>query len=103
MQLGQNPVSNTMVLKGTPQEFGEFIGWPDFTDERELAVAVGHLASETGVTARTPIPLPYGQFPWNLQGTWQAFAELIGMPEAVSKEDMLDAFRDIHPYVTVVT
>ncbi len=84
-----------LTLRGTPSEFADIVGFPDYDTLEELKSVVGCITEDTRVVALL------SREPWELSGTWKAFTESIGYPEASSKEELLDAFQHLHPSVTI--
>jgi len=87
-----------LTLFGTPNEFAEFVGLPDYEDKSDILSGLYTMAADTNATIITPI----GASHWRLQGSWQDFAEIIGYPEASTKEETVESILDIHSNVKVV-
>lgn len=85
-----------LTLRGSPDEFANTVaGFPDYDNIEDLKSALGHVAEGSGVVVMC------SRVPWELGGTWKAFAELIGYPEANTLEDFLDAFQEMHSSVHI--
>jgi len=81
---------NQLILTGTPDEFAEFIGFPDYDNLKDLRAALRHLAADADVEVITK------RAPWVITGSWECFAELIGLPEASTKEEAVEAMKKLH-------
>jgi hypothetical protein len=79
-----------LTLVGTPDEFAEFIGFPDYDTLRDLRSALRHLAAEVDVEVLTK------RAPWTITGSWENFAELIGLPEATTKQEVVASMQALH-------
>jgi len=84
-------------LVGTPDEFAEFAGLPDYDTLPEAMSAVATMME--GSTARFKDHKGW----WELRGSRSDLAEIIGLPEARTVAETLEAFMEIHPDIKVLS
>lgn len=87
-------------MVGTPDEFARFIGYTGLTEyAQEIDIKSGLANIMEGTSARFKDHRGW----WELRGSRSDLAEIIGLPEAKTVAETIEAFESIHPNVKVLS
>ncbi len=84
-------------LVGTPDEFADITGFPDYDTYDDLKVSIAHITENTS----TKFKDHRGWY--ELTGSRSDLAEIAGFPEARTVVETLGAFEQLHPKVKVLS
>ncbi len=84
-------------LVGTPDEFADFIGFVQYNELTEVMSGLANVMEGT----HTKFKDHRGW--WELRGSRADLAEIVGLPEAKTVAETLEAFTGMHPNVRVLS